>query len=137
MDRKRRGDFLVPKDELDRAEEVFADRSPRSQAVDRAFREPITEDVEQWEETPRLLDYPGVDTPTDEPRHTVWDFPMPAERARFASGRQEGVQLAPDPKRDPVGLKKGLQAPEESVSFIGEAIDESIETGKSLLRGLF
>ena len=131
----RRGDFLVPNDDLERAEGVFADRSPRSQAFDRAFREPITEDVEQWERNPNLLDYPGVDTPSDAPRESLWDFPMPAERARYATGQQEGVRSAPDPERDPVGLREGLRIPEESIAHIGDFVEESIEQGKDLLRG--
>ena len=135
MDRVRRGDFLVPKDDLERAEGAFADRSPRSRAFDRAFREPITEDVEQWERNPNLLDYPGVDTPSEAPRESLWDFPMPAERARYASGRQEGVRVSPDPERDPVGLREGLSVPEESIDYLGDAIGASIGQVKNLLRG--
>jgi hypothetical protein len=60
---------------------------------------------------------------------------MPAERARYASGRQEGVRSAPDPARDPVGLREGLSVPEESIDHLGDAIGESIGQVKNLLRG--
>lgn len=133
MRRTRRGDFLVPENDLEQAEDTFAERPPWDRSLDKAFRAPITDDVEEWEENPRALDYPGVDTPSDAPRESIWDFPLPAERARMATGRQDGVQRSPDPEREPVGLKESLQVPKESVEHFGDALD----AGASKLRDLF
>lgn len=99
----RQGDYLVHRDTLEKAEETFEGRSPRSQAVDRAMRGTITTDFERWERLHgRGVDFPGVDTPSSSPRQAIADHLAPRERARMASGRPDvgrDVMLAEDSKR--------------------------------------
>lgn len=88
MPKERRGDFLVPNEDIEAAEAVFTERSPRSQAIDRAHRAPITTDIETYRRSGgRGVDFPGVDTPTEDPKASVLDpvndAMQPAEE-RFA-----------------------------------------------------
>lgn len=79
-DRVRKGDFLVPKEDLEKAEDAFEERSPRSRSADKATRAPITTDGEVYERLGgRVVDYPGVDTPTENPSEAVGDFNLPGE----------------------------------------------------------
>jgi len=61
------GDFLVAGSTVDKAEDEFADKSHRSQHVDRQNRAPVTTDYNKWEDNPDRWDYPSVDTPTENP----------------------------------------------------------------------
>lgn len=129
MERVRRGDFMVDKGSLERARESFEEREPASRARDRALRGPIVEDVAFWEENQRIVDYPGVDTPTDEPRHTPYDFPRPEQRDRMARGAQEGDVILDEQERPfdaigslvDAGRRYGVQ-----VGGVREAVWESM-----------
>jgi len=82
MDRVRKGEFVVPEQDLEAAQETFNDRNKQSKNRDRAFRGPITTDVETYQATNGyLFDYPGVDTPTDEPKQAIGDMPFPDENS--------------------------------------------------------
>lgn len=91
--RTRRGDFLVPEDDLDRAEAIFAQRSERSREVDKAARAPVTGDIGRYERLEgRGVDYPGVDTPTADPFFGVGDLPGVGELdAALTAGEGFGV----------------------------------------------
>lgn len=69
----RRGDYLVPAEELEAAEDEFEGWSRGRRARDRLSRQPIEPDRRRWARGARFVDYPGVDTPTDEPRVTLLD----------------------------------------------------------------
>lgn len=67
-DYERRGDYLVPTDTLERAEAAFEARSSRSKTVDRQLRAPITGSFDRWMDVQgRGLDFPGIDTPSNDP----------------------------------------------------------------------
>lgn len=78
MDRVRRGDFVVPEKDLEQAQDVFENRPPRAQSFDKATRGPITTDIETYRNMGgAVLDYPGVDTPTQDPKRRTADFLYP------------------------------------------------------------
>ena len=65
----RQGDFMVGFGELDKARAKNDARSRGEQAVrtDERKRAPVTTDYDQWKENPNKYDFPGVDTPTQNP----------------------------------------------------------------------
>lgn len=85
----RRGDFTVLESDLEAAEDAFSERSKGSRKRDKATRAPIAPDFETWKRHQRGLDYPGVDTPTDRPRQSFHDAPLPGDTAR-----DDGVGLS-------------------------------------------
>lgn len=102
-DYERRGDYLIPRDTLEEAQEAFERRSPRSQAVDRAMAGSVTTDFSAWRKARgRGLDFPGIDTPSDDPRLGVGSHVMPFERGRVFNqerGAPEDAILAERPDR--------------------------------------
>lgn len=102
----RRGDWRVPRDDLERAESAFNQRSERSRRMDKLYRAPITTSVEHWERMRgRGVDYPGVDTPTDSPDYAITDVAGPRERARMGSrrDRDRAQPINPDFRGDLYG----------------------------------
>jgi hypothetical protein len=67
-----------------KAREAFNKRSRGSRARDRMSRAPIETDYEVWVDNQRGLDFPGVDTPRDDPRQAFLD-------ARFGEGGDDAV----------------------------------------------
>ena len=67
--RKRQGDFWVEYTEMDkaRARNDTMSRSKEAVRMDERKRAPITTDLDQWKSAPGRWDFPGVDTPTQEP----------------------------------------------------------------------
>lgn len=67
--RTRQGDFWVEFSEMDRARarNDARSRSPEAVKADENQRAPITTNLETWQENPGRWDYPGVDTPTQDP----------------------------------------------------------------------
>jgi len=97
MDKLRKGDFLVPEEHFERAQEVHESKSERRQSLDKATRGLVTTDIETYENVNGvLLDYPGVDTPSENPRQQVFDFPFPGELQEATNG--EGLTVDPQPE---------------------------------------
>ena len=94
----RKGDYLVPKRSLAAAEDAYEERSERSRRVDSRLRAPITTDLEFWQDHQRGYDYPGVDTPSDEPRQAITDHPGLRGRARMAKREQNNARLSRQPR---------------------------------------
>lgn len=93
----RKGAYLVPKNDLERAQEAFDKRSRRSRAVDKSLRGPITSDVDRYIDSQgRVFDYPGVDTPTESPSRAAEDFPFPDERREMARGGSPNGMIIDD-----------------------------------------
>lgn len=91
----RQGDFMVGFGDLDtaRARNDARSRSKEAVRVDEQRRAPITTDVDTWKENPGEFDFPGVDTPTQEPKVLPKDHKKGAEftTANFTeSGNLEG-----------------------------------------------
>jgi hypothetical protein len=74
--RSRQGDFWVEFSDMDKARARNDPRSRSEEAVrtDERKRAPITTDLEQWKQAPGEWDYPGVDTPTQDPKVLPKDF---------------------------------------------------------------
>jgi hypothetical protein len=66
---KRQGDFWVEYTEMDkaRARNDTQSRSEEAVRTDDRKRAPVTTDYEKWKKNPGKWDFPGVDTPTNEP----------------------------------------------------------------------
>ncbi|MCQ4334595.1 helix-hairpin-helix domain-containing protein [Natronomonas sp. F2-12] len=64
------GDFRVGLGDKDRVDARHTTRTRGDNAVrtDNRRRAPITTDEDKWKENPGRFDYPGVDTPTDDPQ---------------------------------------------------------------------
>lgn len=93
----RRGDFIVEEEAYEEAEEAFSERSKASRRRDKALRGPIVDDVDYWRRNQRIVDFPGIDTPTDRPRRGVSDFPTPEGRARMDEG--DDVRIEPNERK--------------------------------------
>jgi len=59
-----RGDFRLPRDDFMGARETFQALPDDQQEDDRGSREPVTTNRDLWEDNIGILDYPGVDTPS-------------------------------------------------------------------------
>lgn len=70
------GGFEVEEDKYEQAQERNAERSPRARDVDKQKRAPVTTNYDQWADNPRFFDFPGIDTPTDDPQRKDSDLPF-------------------------------------------------------------
>jgi len=62
------GEFEVSSSEYEEAQEEFAQQSPEAKRVDKRRRAPITTNEDVYAQAPGRYDFPGVDTPTDDPK---------------------------------------------------------------------
>jgi len=69
------GDFKTEIGDKDRADARFSSslnrgigRSPEAARADKAKRAPVTTDFDRWKNNKSGLDYPGIDTPSSEPK---------------------------------------------------------------------
>jgi hypothetical protein len=62
-----RGDFIIRRSALEEASERQSERPKRARQTDKARRAPVTTSVEAWVSDPEQLDFPGIDTPREEP----------------------------------------------------------------------
>lgn len=101
------GDFRVPSAGPDKAKARHERRSEDAQRVDERRRAPITTDPDQWKENPGKFDYPGVDTPSENPGLQFKDLPYQSEETvRRETGDLKGDDKLPG-RRDE-GLKLRL-----------------------------
>jgi len=68
------GDFEVEDDEYEEAQEEFAQQSPEAKRVDKRRRAPITTNEDVYAQAPGRYDFPGVDTPTQDPKALPKDY---------------------------------------------------------------
>lgn len=119
----RKGAYLVPKQDFERAQEVFDERSRRSRAVDKSLRGPITSDVDRYVDSGgRVFDYPGVDTPTSSPSRAAEDFPFPDERREFARGGDPNGVIVDETPGD---------------ASVGALVEDMGTQGRSMLNAFF
>jgi hypothetical protein len=62
------GEFQVSSSEYEEAQEEFAQQSPEAKRVDKRRRAPITTNEDVYAQAPGRYDFPGVDTPSDDPK---------------------------------------------------------------------
>ena len=62
------GDFIVSTRSFEDAREENRERNIEERAADSGKRAPITTSFAKWRANKDELDFPGVDTPTDEPK---------------------------------------------------------------------
>jgi hypothetical protein len=88
------GDFSVLDRAIEAARDKQAERSSRSRGVDEEQRAPITTRANVWAENPDEYDFPGIDTPTENPRLLPKDLESReqgiADLTPQAAGRQGG-----------------------------------------------
>lgn len=90
------GDFRVPAGGQDKAEARNERRSDEARKVDSRRRAPITTDPDQWKNNPGKFDYPGVDTPSDNPGLQDKDLPFQSqETVRRETGDLKGDDELP------------------------------------------
>jgi phytoene dehydrogenase-like protein len=121
---ERRGDYLVPRDDLEDAREAFSERSRGSRARDRLSRAPIERDYDHWVRNQRGLDYPGVDTPRDSPRRSVLDEFWDHDTRHRAAGRE--VVVSPEERPEWAGsalLGDLAESSEPPEGYVGRALD--------------
>jgi len=72
----KQGDFMVGFGDLDRARARNDPRSRSEEAVrmDEQKRAPVTTNYEKWKDNPARWDFPGVDTPTQDPKALPKDY---------------------------------------------------------------
>lgn len=75
-DRMPIGDFNVFDDDFQEAQQIHQQRSSRERRQDNSKRARVTEDFGLWQSDPDSFDFPGVDTPSDNPRIAPKDKPF-------------------------------------------------------------
>lgn len=85
-------------------------RSQQAAAADKGKRAPVTTDVERWKENKGKLDFPGVDTPTDDPQVLPKDL---RQKQRPAT---TDPPETPEARRDETGSAVGVFASATGVS---------------------
>lgn len=109
----RKGDFLVPVEDLNEAERAFHRRSERSQAMDKALRAGVSTNVETYKKLKgRGVDYPGVDTPEEHPRRAMSDPVTPGQRAAHARGEELDI-IIDEQQRPPVHVDNIFDASDD------------------------
>lgn len=83
------GDFTVSDFGLEFARDKQESRSKESRSQDRNKRAPITTDAGAWADNPDELDYPGIDTPSENPDVLPKDLMHPAKTDVAADARGE------------------------------------------------
>jgi hypothetical protein len=68
------GQFEVSESEQEQAREAYADQSPEAKQVDSRRRAPVTTDADTYSRNPGELDFPGVDTPSKDPKTLPKDY---------------------------------------------------------------
>jgi len=144
------GDFTVGIADLDkaRARNDARSRSPEAVRQDERRRAPITTDLERWKNNKSGLDFPGVDTPTQEPdllpkdlkqsqQPNTTDFEARDEREQemreqsyprkteSASGKENFILETGD-ERIPASERTGNVDPETEFSIFAQARDISL-----------
>jgi len=77
-ERKGVGDFVVNRNDQQKAFDQHQDRSERAKDVDNQRRATLTTEFELWSENPGRYDFPGIDTPSRKPRVQEDDKPFVA-----------------------------------------------------------
>jgi hypothetical protein len=91
------GDFRVEAGADDSAEFYHQSRTDTARRVDSRRRAPITTEVDQWKDNPGKFDFPGVDTPSDNPGLQHKDLPYQSEQTvRRETGDLVGDDQLPD-----------------------------------------
>jgi len=63
-----KGDFTVADASLTAAKRIHNDRTTAAEALDESLRAPVTTSIDAYRDDPDGLDFPGVDTPQENPR---------------------------------------------------------------------
>jgi len=107
------GDFVVTDDAHDAAEEQMGKRTARSQRRDRSQRAPVTTDYNKWKSNTDHWDFPGVDTPRQDPRVKPKDLKQ-ADKPRTTDPKSGEASRPRDPltseKRDRATFKARASA---------------------------
>jgi len=99
-----RGDFIVRRNEIEDARGTHNARSKEAQNADEGKRAPITTNDERYATAPGRWDYPGVDTPTQEPKALPKDYKRGGEfsttevdeETEVATGSPSGFAAHPE-----------------------------------------
>jgi len=125
------GDFEVEDDEYEEAQEEFAQQSPEARRVDNRRRAPITTNEDVYAQAPGRYDYPGVDTPTQDPKALPKDYKAGDPRTTEVNEESEVAQGRPQPQSEVsnLGTPKVFEtmlsdadvslAPDEAFNFTG------------------
>jgi hypothetical protein len=102
------GEFVTEVSDQDKAEAKVSTslnrgigRSQEAAAADKGKRAPVTTDYERWKENKGELDFPGADTPTDDPKVKPKDL---RQKQRPATTDPPDP---PDPRQDDTGSLMG------------------------------
>jgi len=88
-------------------------RSQNAAIADKSKRAPVTTDLERWKENKGELDFPGVDTPSDDPQVLPKDLRQ--EQRPATTDPPDPPQTRTQPPETP-STEKGTQAPEPLTS---------------------
>jgi len=117
----KKGDFTSASRAAEFAQEQHDERSEKAQRVDERNRAPVTTDASRWADNPEALDFPGVDTPTSDPKLLPKDQKNKARTDVAAKAKGEAQRVTPQPARN-------SSAPETEVSgLFGTDVSLSVE----------
>lgn len=125
------GDFEVEGEEYEEAQEEFAQQSPEAKRVDKRRRAPITTNEDVYAQEPGRYDFPGVDTPTQDPKALPKDYKAGDPRTTEVNEEEEVAQGRTEPQSEQsnLGTPKVFEsmlsdadvslAPDEAFDFTG------------------
>lgn len=105
------GDFTVADSAFEYAQEENQERSEAAREADKAKRATITTDASRWANNKSGLDFPGVDTPSNDPDVLPKDLKQSQQPDRTARSRGEMPARVTDPTPS-----RNTEAPEVEVS---------------------
>jgi len=128
------GEFKTEISDLDNASARFQSslnrgthRPQEAAAADKGKRAPVTTDLERWKDNKGKLDYPGVDTPTDDPQVLPKDLRQEQRPATTDPPER------PTPRQDDTGGTAGPLSSTLGVST-GERRDSMVADGMGGVR---
>lgn len=129
------GEFKTEISDLDNASARFQSslnrgthRPQEAAAADKGKRAPVTTDLERWKDNKGELDYPGVDTPTDDPQVLPKDLrqkqrPATTDPPDPPTPRRDDTGSATEPLSSAFGVSPEVTDTDPTRSFEDELID--------------
>jgi hypothetical protein len=137
------GEFVTEVSDQDKAEAKVSTslnrgigRSQEAAAADKGKRAPVTTDYERWKKNKGELDFPGADTPTDDPQVLPKDLrqkqrPATTDPPERPTPRRDDTGSAAGPLSRSLGVSPGVTDTDPTRSFQ----DELVEPGERRAAG--
>lgn len=129
------GEFVTEVSDQDKAEAKVSTslnrgigRSQEAAAADKGKRAPVTTDYERWKDNKGELDFPGADTPTDDPQVLPKDLrqkqrPATTDPPERPTPKRDETENAAGPLSSTLGVSPEVTDTDPTRSFQDELVD--------------